>query len=73
VEKVKLFSRGFAASGEDDSRKSLEVLEGQVNTFLAQNNIEVTARQMSIASGVNIQEVPFMNCTVAIFYRETTK
>lgn len=64
MEKVKIFTHG--------TTHMFDELEAEVNQWFAENNtrIEVLSRQMTSAAGINSAGRGFVNCSIAIFYRE---
>lgn len=63
MEHVKIFTAGTA-----DEFKSLE---DKVSEWLESihGDFDVVSKHVTSAAGINQQGVPFVNCTIVIFYR----
>lgn len=67
MEQVKIFVHGTS--------HAFDKLESVVNDWLAENHekIEIISRHVTGATGVNIEDKSFVNCTITIFYRLAAK
>lgn len=68
MEKVNIFTSATTEDGFDD-------LATKVDGWLAKNDgkIQIVSRHVTTAAGTNIIGDAFVNCTIAIFYRPTTR
>ncbi len=67
MEETKFFCLPAA---NDSHPEPMRNLEGVVNNWLKANpGVDIVSRQISCCSGINILGNPFLNCTVAIFFR----